>query len=186
MTARRVSQAEAVREIAAAAAARSDETLWIGIDGPGGAGKSTFAGRVAGAIERACVVAVDDFAGPRIPEWDWQRLHTQVVQPLLAGRAARYQRWDWVADAAAEWHDVPVGAVVVIEGVSSTRAEAQVPWTLQVWVDTPRAMRLERALARDGAAMMSRWLDDWIPSEDAYVARERPQERVDLIVPGTE
>jgi uridine kinase len=61
-----------------------------------------------------------------------------------------------------------------------------VPWTLQVWVDTPRAMRLERALARDGAAMMSRWLDNWIPSEDAYVARERPQERVDLIVPGTE
>ena len=186
MTPRRVDQRAAVEEIQDAAAARPGETVWIGIDGPGGSGKSTFARRIAAAIDRAVVVAVDDFSGPHVPEWDWQRLHEQLVEPLLTGHPGRYQRWDWSADAPAEWHDVPVGSVVVVEGVSSTRAEARVPWTLRVWVDTPRHVRLDRALARDGTDMMTRWLEHWIPSEEAYIASERPQDRVDLIVVGTE
>jgi len=33
---------------------------------------------------------------------------------------------------------------------------------------------------------MARWFDDWIPSEQAYIAAQRPQERVDLVVSGTE
>lgn len=186
MTPRRVRQAEAVQEIRDAAARRPGVTTWIGVDGPGGSGKSTFAARVAAAVERAVVVPVDDFSGPNVLEWDWQRLHREVVEPILAGRAGRYQAWDWSVDAPGEWHDVPAGAVVIVEGVSATRTEAQVPWTLQVWVDTPREIRLDRALARDGAAMMARWHEHWIPSEEAYMARERPQERVDLVVSGTE
>jgi uridine kinase len=186
VTPRRVSQRAAVEQIRDAAAARPDETLWIGVDGPGGSGKSTFAARVAAAIGRAVVVAVDDFSGPDVQEWDWQRFRDQLVQPLLADRPGRYQRWDWSADTPVGWYDVPAGSVVVVEGVSSTRSETQVPWTLQVWVETPRHVRLERALARDGTDMMTRWLEHWIPSEEAYIARERPQERVDLIVPGTE
>jgi uridine kinase len=131
------------------------------------------------------VVAVDDFAGPRVQEWDWARFRRDVVEPVLAGRAGRYRRWDWDADAPAEWHEVPTGSLIVVEGVSATRAEAAVPWTLQIWVQTPRETRLARALERDGPAMMARWLEHWIPSEESYIARERPQERVDLIVPGS-
>lgn len=186
MSPRRVSQAEAVREIRDAAASRPGQSVWIGVDGPGGSGKSTFAARIAAAIDRAVVVPVDDFSGSNVQEWDWQRLRRQVVDPVLAGRPGRYQRWDWSADVPAEWHDVPVDAVIVVEGVSATRSEARVPWTLQVWVDAPRPTRHERALARDGAAVMARWQEQWIPSEEAYIARERPQDRVDLIVTGTE
>jgi hypothetical protein len=28
---------------------------------------------------------------------------------------------------------------------------------------------------------MDRWLTDWMPSEDAYEERQRPQDRVDLV-----
>jgi hypothetical protein len=34
--------------------------------------------------------------------------------------------------------------------------------------------------------MLPHWLEVWMPSEEAYIARERPQERVDLVVCGTE
>jgi len=180
--ARRVTRAEAV---AAVVALPRDRTVWVGVDGFGGAGKTTLAAELAAAVPGAVVVHVDDFARPSLAEWDWDRFAAQLTVPLLADRPAHYQVWDWDRDAGGEWVDVPPGGLVVVEGVSSTRAQVAVPWDLTVWVEAPRDVRLERALERDGPDMIRRWLDDWMPSEEAYAARERPQERVDLIVDGT-
>lgn len=163
----------------------AERTLFVGIDGFGGAGKSTLADGVAAEVARAAVVRVDDFWGPNIAEWDWVRFREQLLDPLLAGRPARYQIWNWVDDVGGTWVDLPPGRVVVVEGVSSTRAEAGVPWDLTVWVEAPRDVRLARALERDGADLMHRWLDDWMPSEERYAGTQRPQDRVDLIVRGT-
>jgi uridine kinase len=179
----RVSRDEALARIAALP---RDRTVLVGIDGYGGAGKSTFAAAAAQRVPSAVVVHVDDFAAPDIPQWDWDRLRAQVLLPLLAGRPGRYQRWDWPSNTGAEWHDVPVGRIVLVEGVSSTRREVDAPWDLTVWIDTPEPTRLDRALERDGPAMMARWHEEWLPSENAYVARENPLARVDLIVSGTE
>lgn len=182
---RPASAAEAVAEVVRLAGQRPGQTLFVGVDGFGGSGKSSLANAMAEAVPGACVVHVDDFAGPLVPEWDWQRLREQLLDPLLAGRPGHYQRWEWNRDEGLEWHDVPVGQLVVIEGVSSTRAEVGAPWALTVWVDTPREERLRRAVERDGEAMLWHWLDVWMPQEEAYAAREHPQQRVDLIVPGT-
>lgn len=141
---------------------RAGRTGWVGIDGRGAAGKTTLAAEVARAFPHARVVHVDDFAGPGIPEWDWERFIVQVRDPL--------------ADA---------GELVIVEGVSCTRSEAGVDWDLRIWVDAPYETRLRRARERDGEAMLPRWLDDWMPSEERYVAREHPERRADLIVDGT-
>jgi uridine kinase len=159
-------------------------TVLIAIDGQGGAGKSTLAAWLADTLGDATVVCLDDFARPSVPGWDRRRMIRQVVDPLRAGRPGRYQRWDWATDTGAEWHAVPVGGVVIIEGVSATRRDLSDRWDLTVWVSTPRALRLERGLARDGDAMRRQWLDVWMPEEDAYIAEERPAERADFIVDG--
>jgi uridine kinase len=65
----------------------------------------------------------------------------QVLDPLRVGRAGRYQRWDWATDVSAEWHDVPAGGVVIIEGVSATRKDLSDRWDLTVWVSTSRDVR---------------------------------------------
>ena len=176
---------DVVAAVARLAATRAGQVRWVGIDGWGAAGKSTLAAAIAAAVPDAVVVHVDDFASPSVPEWDWTRFNAQLVAPLLDGRAARYQRWNWETDSGADWHPVEPGAVVVVEGVSATRREVRVPWALTVWVDAPREERLRRAVERDGEAMLPRWLDDWLPSEEAYVARENPAGRVDLVVRGT-
>lgn len=181
---RRVTRDEAVAAVGAVAGAHGDRAAFVGIDGFGGAGKSALADAIGAAVERAAVVRVDDFWGPSIREWDWPRFRAQVLLALLDGRPARYQVWDWVRDAGGPWVEVPADRLVVVEGVSSTRSEVGAPWDLTIWVDAPREVRLRRALERDGAAMLARWLDDWIPSEEAYADRERPWERVDLIVSG--
>ncbi len=108
----------------------------------------------------------------------------QVLDPLRAGRPGRYQRWEWATDVGAEWHDVPTGGVVIVEGVSATRQDLSDRWDLTVWVSTPRDVRLKRGLAGDGEAMRQRWLEVWTPEEDAFVADERPAERANFIVGG--
>ena len=159
-------------------------TRWIGVDGRGASGKTTLAARLAAGLPDSVVVHVDDFARPGVPGWERDRFVTQVLQPLQAGRSARYQRWDWPSDRGAEWHEIPVGVPVVVEGVSATDVRLGVPWDFTIWVEAPYELRLARALDRDGEAMMEVWLSDWMPSEDAYVTAQRPQQRVDLVVRG--
>lgn len=157
-------------------------TAWLGIDGKGATGKTTLAAQICAAVPGSVVVHVDDFARPDLRGWERERFVAQVCQPLLAGRPARYQRWDFAANRGAEWHQVPVGILVVVEGVSATDASLGVAWDLTVWLEASRETRLRRAARRDGPEQLERWLTDWMPSEDDYEAAQHPQQRVDLIV----
>ena len=186
MAAARVSQHEAIARAAALPGPGRRDTVFIGVDGFGASGKSTFASRLAEHRPGSLVVHIDDFAAPGIPEWDWRRFREQLLTPLLAGRPARYQRWDWRRNEAAEWRDVPLGRTVVVEGVSATRCEVGAPWALTVWVDASREVRLARARERDGDAMLATWLQRWMPEEQAWAARANPLDHVDLTVSGTE
>jgi uridine kinase len=179
-----VDAAQATAVVAGIEAERAGATTFVGIDGPGAAGKSTLARHIAAGVPGAVVLAVDDFAGPDVAEWDWGRFTDQVLQPLRQGRTAHYQRWDWDSNRGAEWQDIAPGSLIVVEGVSSTRREVAVTWALRIWVDTPRELRLARALERDGPARLQRWTQDWIPSEEAYFAVQDPRARADLVVRG--
>lgn len=179
MTPRRVDAAAATEAVAALP---RDRAAFVGVDGFGGAGKTTFAARLAERIPGVAVVHVDDFQGAGVVEWDWDRMRAQVLEPLRSGVAARYQVWSWGAAEADGWAVVPAGSLVVIEGVSATRSELAAPWDLTIWVDAPATVRRRRTVERDGPGLRALWEDVWIPSEERYAARERPQERVDLIV----
>lgn len=174
-----------VDDVVGAVRALLPGTRFVGIDGFGGSGKSTLAAAVAAAVPAVVIVHVDDFWGLDIREWDWERFEVQLAAPLRADRPARYQVWDWHRDAGGEWVDLGPGRVVIVEGVSATRREVVLDWDLTVWVDAPLDVRLARALARDGEAKLARWLADWMPSEQAYAERERPRDRVDLVVDGS-
>jgi uridine kinase len=153
------------------------------IDGHGGAGKSTLANRIAHALGDAPIVHTDEFASWEEPlDW-WPRLLEQVLEPLAAGKHARYQRYDWKARQLREWIDVPRGAHLVIEGVSASRLAFRPYLCFSIWVDTPRNVCLARGLARDGDDALGQW-QQWIADEDRYVERETPDRHADLIVAG--
>ncbi len=179
-----ISAEQALAQVQEVVARHPERPLFIGIDGPGGAGKSTLAEVLAGGLPDAEVVHVDDLSAPAFDEWDVERGRRQVIEPLLRGEPARYQRWDWDRDEGAEWIDVPANSIVIVEGVSATRDELGAPWLLRLWVETPRELRLRRALDRDGEAMMPVWLERWIPSEERYFAAQDPRGRADLVVSG--
>ncbi|WP_307845024.1 uridine kinase family protein [Actinotalea solisilvae] len=154
------------------------------VDGPAGSGKSTLAGRLADATGGVVVHLDDLYEGWSGLGRVWDRVEEQLLAPLAAGRAARYQRYDWDRAAFAEWRDVPVPAVLVLEGCGSAPAAADGRASLVVWVEAPADVRLARGIARDGEALRAEWLR-WMDLEEQHFVRERTRERADVHVDGT-
>ena len=156
----------------------------IAIDGPGGAGKSVFAERLARAFGCPPVAHTDDFASWHEP-LDWgPRFLDEVLRPLAAGRPARHRRYDWERHTLGDWVATPASATVIVEGVGSSRMAFRPYLHAAIWIETRRAVRLARGLARDGEAMLGQW-EQWMAEEDRYISRERPDLRADLVVSGS-
>jgi uridine kinase len=115
---------------------KKQSTILIGIDGCGGSGKTTFANKIKKACSDVTIVHMDDFYHPSSKiinapptekpigaDFDWKRLLNQVLEPLSKEKEAHYQRFDWKTDRLAEWHTVPVGGIVIVEGVYAIRKE---------------------------------------------------------------
>lgn len=156
----------------------------VAIDGPGGAGKSTFASRLAAALGDAPIVHTDDFASANNPiDW-WPRLLEQVIEPLADGQPARYQRYDWTTESLAEWIDLEPAPVMIIEGVAAARKEWRRDLKFIIWVETPRAERRRRGLERDGADALDFW-EARGAAEDTHYGADPTKEHADIVVDGT-
>lgn len=155
----------------------------VAIDGPGGAGKSTFAARLADALGHASVVHTDDFASWDNPLNWWPRLEQQVLQPLEAGHTGRFQRYDWDRRTLAEWHEVPAAGVLILEGVSSARRAVAERLTYAVWIQVDPEVRLRRGLERDGQEALGLW-QRWMADEDRQFEQDQTVQRSDLLVDG--
>jgi uridine kinase len=160
-----------------ASQASGDVPVLVGIDGAGGSGKSTLAVNLAKALDGSTVIHLDDFA-------DWSddsnfQLSTfaaRALAPLLAGLTSKHQRYDWPTDTLGEWFEIPATSIAIVEGVTALRNELREYWKVSVWVECPRELRLERGLARDGEQMRTKWVDEWMPGEDEYFERDKPQD----------
>ncbi len=156
------------------------------VDGPAGSGKSTLAGALAAHLGAGCaVVHLDDlYEGWSGLACVWDRVESQVLAPLAVGRRARFRRYDWSAGSFAEWVDVPVPTVLVLEGCGSAPRAVDDRAVLRVFVEAPDEVRLGRGLARDGEAERAHWLA-WMRDEAAEFAREDTRARADVVVDGT-
>ena len=170
-------------------------TTLVGIDGPGGAGKSVLAASIARKDARVSVVPIDDFYVPRgkrmrgrdavLVPWknvEVSRLRQEVLQPLTAGKEGSYRRYDWGSDALAERRGIPAGGLVLVEGVYALMRPLTDYYHFKVWMDCPRELRLERGLARDGQEALGQWKDQWMPAEDRYASTQRPMDLADLVL----
>lgn len=162
---------------------RRQQTLLIGIDGCGGSGKSTAARLLAGARPDITIIHMDDFY--LTDRFDWERLREQVLAPLTRNESAAYQMYDWPTGRITdEWHAVPAGGIVVIEGVMATRRELRERYDFRIWVECPRELRLARGIERDGEAARERWEHEWMVAEDRYMAGHDPKASAHLVLDG--
>ncbi len=176
---------------------RRHRTLLVAIDGGSGSGKSTLARQLEAAADDVTVLEFDDFYRPARERkaktssgdteiggsFDWRRFRDQVLLPLAHDETATYQRYDWIAGELADWHTVPLGGIVVVEGNYSTRQELLDFYDYTVWIDAPRNIRLRRGLLRRGKNPRARWLSEWM-REDRYIRARNPAGRVNLVLDG--
>ncbi len=164
-------------------------TKIVGIDGHGGAGKSTLARYVADRMQIE-TVHTDDFASWDNPKDWWPLVIEQVLEPIRTGaRTLSYQRSQWWPGHRPEpVVDQPVTDVVVLEGVGSLRREFRPYLSVALFVDAPREVCIARGTARDAALgskeeIVARW-NQWFDDEVGYMARDDPQSFADVVVDG--
>ena len=158
-------------------------TLLVGVDGPAGAGKTTFTRALVALDPGLDVIQMDDFGlatadrpdaaaeAAAAADLDWRRLRSSVLLPLSRDQPARYQRYDPTTDSMAEWRMVPVGGIVIVEGRYACMKALTTFYDFRIWVDSPPEVRLRRGgLAAD---------------EDAYLTEQGPAAAAHLEIDGS-
>lgn len=166
---------------------RLGRTRLVAVDGPSGAGKTSFALRLARHLD-APVVHTDDL----LDGWDdqftfWKRLEELVLGPLRRGAAATYQRYRWdLGDFGGDPVRVEPGPAVVLEGVSAARRAIRAELSLAVFLTAPADLRFRRTVTRDGddSVAFRAYLERWRAAEDRHFAEDRTAEHADLVVDG--
>ena len=145
------------------------------IDGRSGSGKTELASALAGRLG-AQLVRLDDV----YPGWNGLDAGSAAVPRILS--TGRWQRWDWMTGAPAEWHQLDTAMPLIVEGVGAI-SRASVPLADHaLWVELDDETRKVRALERDD--YYAPYWDRWAAQEERLIAREGSRGLADLIVDG--
>ena len=163
-------------------------TRLVCVDGRAGAGKTTL-GEALHAIAVSAgttrLLHMDDmYAGWSGLDDVSGAVERDLIGPLREDRQGGYRRYDWHRGRFAEWCPVDPVDVLILEGVGSGSTSYASCITALVWVEAPRAVRLQRGIERDGQAVLPRWLA-WMQDEDGLFERERTEARSDVVVDST-
>ncbi|GAA2266547.1 hypothetical protein GCM10010415_34210 [Streptomyces atrovirens] len=153
----------------------------VGVDGHAGSGKSTFALRLAEALDGAPVLRLDDIAS-HTELFDWTgRLLSQVIEPLGRGETAHYSPYDWRTRRFGPPRPLPPAPVIVVEGVGVGRRALRPYLALLLWMDLPREESWSRGRARDGAEQREFW-EGWVRAEREHFAGDPSRPFAGLLV----
>ena len=178
---------------------RKDRPLLIALDGRSGCGKSTLADLIAQRISAAIVTSDDFYSGGNDEKWesfspevkadqaiDCKRLRMEALEPLLAGRPARWHPLAFTPGIGwTGWKEelvvVQPAPVILLDGIYSDRAELADIVDLRILIELPEELRRARLIAREGPDFMLRWHAIWDSAEDYYFSR-MPPHSFDLVI----
>jgi uridine kinase len=178
----------------------------IALDGGSGAGKTTIAERLMRLAEIA-LLPLDHFYQTVIPEsewphktveqrlngvFDWSRVRSEALEPLRAGRPARWLAFDFTRGLSKagtyslkkELTEVAPAPTILVEGAYSASPPLRDLIDLAVLVDARNKRRHLRTAARgDDTEFLAKWHCIWDEVETYYFQHVCPPESFDLVIP---
>ncbi|MGN0638360.1 MAG: AAA family ATPase [Huintestinicola sp.] len=183
-------------------------TVIIGIDGLGGAGKSTVSECIKKTFAKTdiqiTILHIDDFIQPRAVrysdkaeewecyynlQWRYDYLIDEIIKPIRSGEPfhKKIELYDKDNDCyILSDTDIPVGSVVIIEGIFLQREELRDLFDFMIYIDVPEETRLKRVLERDGyigdkEQIAAKYNSRYFPAERYYCEHCSPAENAQLV-----
>ena len=172
----------------------------VAIDGVDGAGKTTFADRLAPVLaasgRQVIRASVDDFHRPQaeryargrdspegffLDSYDYDALRERLLDPLGPGGSRRYRRrshdlrTDELVDPAAEL--ASVDAILLLDGIFLHRDELAGLWNYSLFLDVPFEVSTARCAAR-GDRLSHRYVE----GQRLYLAACDPASRATRVI----
>jgi len=187
----------------------SNRVYIIGVDGLGGAGKSTLVNSLKLQLQNenyySYVLHIDDFIHPkRIRydlskeewycyyniQWRYDYLLKEILSPIKNGEIIdkQIERYDRENDGYfTERVHLVHGSVLILEGIFLQRKELKAYLDFIIYLDVPKEVRLNRVLARDGYMggledIKCKYEKRYFPAEEKYILEYSPIENADFVV----
>lgn len=159
----------------------------IAIDGMSGSGKSTFANLLKKTFPESNLFHMDDYflkpsqrTKERLNEIggnvDYERFYAEIICHLNDRDGLTYRKYDCCTQTLGEELFVPWKPLVIIEGSYSHHPYFGEPYNLRVFLEISPEEQKKRILLRNGESMLTRFVNEWIPKENAYFEKFKIKE----------
>ena len=149
-------------------------TKIVTVDGPAGSGKTTLANELASELKTSngdiSVVHMDEL----YEGWDdalgqklFNRIEAWILAPIRSGLNPNFLKYDWHQGKYANWSELPLTPILIIEGVGSGHTSLRKFVTQAIWVEADEDLLFDRVVQRDGEGVRDEMLI-WRDRERAY------------------
>lgn len=185
-----------------------NEVIIIGIDGLGGAGKSTISERICCEIKNnnvhTILLHIDDFINVRevrynsaYPEWQcyydlqWRYEYFTGIIKQIKNRTnnnIEIELYDKDNDCYfSQNYDIEEKTVVIVEGIFLQRKELYGIFDYMVYIDVPEDERMTRVLKRDTyigneQQIIDKYENRYFPAERKYFNKYHPEQSADFVI----
>lgn len=173
----------------------AERPVLIAIDGMCATGKTTLGYYLKEQFD-CNLFHMDDFflrpeqrKGERLAEVggnvDYERFYREVLEPLTRGEEVLYRPYCCQIGEIGQAERIPYKRLNIVEGSYSLHPYFGEVYDLKVFTESTPEMQLQNIRERNGEEMLQRFVNEWIPKENAYFEKFRIREGC-LMVPWTE
>ncbi|WP_234998449.1 kinase [Salirhabdus sp. Marseille-P4669] len=186
---------------------KNHHTFIVGVDGLGGAGKTTFANKLGEELKEkgyhVITIHIDDYIvelNKRYNtgheewyeyyslQWDIQLLQTELFQALSDGdKLINLPLYDKTTDTiSTQKRYIKPTSIILIEGIFIQRREWREYFDFVIFIDCPHKERADRVLKRDlyigdYQNRLTKYQKRYWIAEDKYIEVDDPLKKADVI-----